>query len=211
MPVAELPCPKLWLCADLSLASADAMAPRLEALLARYAVTVWLRLPAGVDASAVLALGERLLAACKAHDSALVVGDRVDLALALGAQGIHLSARGPGPDEVRRLLSAVRKSAFLSASVHDAGGVSAIGPLVDVLVLSPFGEVPGKGAALGAGGFAGLRALAPGVPVVALGGILGAADAVRARAAGAQGVAVRRTLMGAESERVCGELVAALG
>lgn len=207
MAAPELSLPNFWLCADLSALAAAPLAERLEAVLQRVEATVWLRLPAEVDARDVLHLGERVKAA---RAGALLVGDRVDLALALDARGVHLSEQGPRPAEVRRLAASLKRTLWMSASVHDAGGVTERATQVDALVLSPFGEVPGKGPALGEGAFAGLRARAPGRPVLALGGVRTAEDVRRAVRAGASGVVVRRALLGEDPVSACAELAAAL-
>src|SRR5512137_1587812 len=58
--------------------------------------------------AALLALARDLAAACHAHGQLLLVNERVDVALACGADGVHLPVTAVGPAEARRLLGARR-------------------------------------------------------------------------------------------------------
>lgn len=143
-----------------------------------------------------LALGARLRALTLELGLTLVVNDRLDLALALGADGVHLGERSVTPEEARALLPA---GSLVSVACHDAARVAALslGGAVDLVLLSPVLASPGKGPPLGLGALSTARALldqTPGareVRLVALGG-LDAAHVAGALEAGAHGVAAIR-------------------
>lgn len=197
------PVPPLWLCADLDHPAAGELVARVAAVVAATPACVWLR--GGASARAMLSVARSLRDLTRADGCALVVGDRIDVATLAEADGVHLPGRGVAPDDARRV-----SAAWLSAAVHDEAEIAAARGRVDVMVLSPFGAVAGKGEALGVARFAALRADA-GCPVIALGGITGPAEARAARAAGADGVAVRRALMDAgDPAAACAALAEAL-
>lgn len=138
-------------------------------------------------------LARALLPLARETGAPLLVNDRVDVALALGCEGAHLPESGLDARDARALLG---PDAIIGASCHDAPGLARRGAEgCDYATLSPFAESPGKGAPLGATELAGLVATSP-LPVLALGGVdaAGAAEAVRA---GAAGVAVVRSVLGA--------------
>ena len=140
--------------------------------------------------AALLALARGLAAACHAAGQLLLVNDRLDVALAAGADGVHLPGAGVSPADARRLLG---PGALVGASCHSAddvrrardGGASyaTFGPVYDTPSKRPWGSPVGVAA---------LREAARlGLPLVALGGVT--ADRVpELRAAGAAGVGVIR-------------------
>src|SRR4051794_647237 len=69
----------------------------------RRRFAVQLRDP-GLSTRALASLGAALRAATRPHGIALVVNDRLDLALALGADGVHLGRRSVTVAEARALL-----------------------------------------------------------------------------------------------------------
>jgi thiamine-phosphate pyrophosphorylase len=137
-----------------------------------------------------LALARRLAAACRAHGALLLVNDRVDVALAAGADGVHLPAAGLPPAEARRLLP---PGALVGVSCHGEDDVRrARDGGADYATFGPVFDTPSKRGYGPPVGLAALeRAARLGLPLVALGG-LDPARAVAARAAGAHGVAVLR-------------------
>src|SRR5689334_10992 len=54
--------------------------------------------------SELLALAQVIGAACRAAGQVFLVNDRLDVALACGAGGVHLPSAGVPPREARRLL-----------------------------------------------------------------------------------------------------------
>jgi thiamine-phosphate pyrophosphorylase len=122
----------------------------------------------------------------------LVVNRRFDLALAAGADGVHLPADGLPADLVRRAAPAgflVGRSTHALAEIEAARAEGA-----DYVFFGPVLPTPSKRDADRAHGISSLSgAAALGVPVVAIGG-LDAESAPAALAAGAAGVAAIRAL-----------------
>jgi len=118
----------------------------------------------------------------------VLVNDRLDVALAAGAAGVHL-----GPDDLPpRLARRIVPEGFLiGASVGTPDEVGA-GQGADYWGVGPWRFTPTKldaGAALGAEGFRAIVAAAGGTPCLAIGGVT-PADVPAVRAAGGIGVAV---------------------
>jgi thiamine-phosphate pyrophosphorylase len=137
-----------------------------------------------------LALGRRLVAECRRREQSFVVNDRVDLALLLEADGVHLGEGSIAPLDARTML---RDRAWISTAWHDPN--TAYQPHADAVLLSPV-AAPRKGRqALGVDGLRVARrtlASAGGQAAPAL-YALGGIDAGNARqclSAGADGVAV---------------------
>ena len=185
--------PSLWLCADLDagLARDDLLARVRDVVAAREAV-VWLRSGLSTPARVTFAMATELAGR---SDAPLFVGDRVDVALAVHAAGVHVGSRSLSPRSVRALLAMSGSAMCVSVATHDAYSVRAAAPFADALMLSPFGAVPGKAPPLGIAGFTHAIGAAPAARFVALGGIANAADAASAARAGATGFAVRRALL----------------
>lgn len=134
-------------------------------------------------------LAEKLLARTRAAGAALLINDRVDVALALHAEGVHLTRRSLPPAEARALLG---PSKLLGISCHSlADLLEAVAGGVDFVVLGPIFETASKrpyGPPLGSGTLREARALTS-LPLVAIGGIT-PAQAPEVVRAGADGVAV---------------------
>jgi thiamine-phosphate pyrophosphorylase len=139
---------------------------------------------------ALLALARALADACHRAGQLLVVNDRVDVALAAGADGVHLPAAGVPPEDARRLLG---PAALVGVSCHGVEDVArARDGGASYATVSPVYDTPSKrryGAPVGLGVLAAAARL--GLPVVALGGIT-PERVPEVRAAGAHGVAVIR-------------------
>ena len=125
----------------------------------------------------------------------LLINDRLDIALAVGADGVHVGQRDMPPDDVRRLLP----HALIGLSVENAAQVrAAVHSPVDYLGVSPVFSTPSKtdtAPALGLDGLRTLRALTH-LPLIAIGGI-DLDNAAQVMAAGADGLAVVRALCAA--------------
>jgi len=138
---------------------------------------------------ALLALAERLRAATARRGALLFVNDRVDVALAVGADGVHLGAGSMPASAARRLVGA---AGLIGVSTHAPGEAA---PDADFLFFGPVWETPSKRGAQGPGRLAEAARTAA-VPVLAIGGVT--ADRVpAARTAGAAGVAVIRAILAA--------------
>jgi len=162
--------------------------------LPRGAVALHLR-EKDLSGAALLGLARELGAACRETGQLLLVNDRLDVALAAGADGAHLPSAGVPPAEARRLLGAGR---LLGVSCHTAAEVErARQGGADYATFGPIFDTPSKRAL---GSPVGLEALAHaarlGLPLVGLGGVE-AGRAAAVREAGAAGVAaVRAWLVG---------------
>jgi thiamine-phosphate pyrophosphorylase len=156
---------------------------------------------------ALFALAEELRALTAASGAFLLVNDRADVALAVGADGVHLPGGGLPVVAVRRVLPT---GALVGVSTHapgDAGGAdyAFFGPVWDTPSKAAFGPPQGPDALRNAVAAAGA------VPVLAIGGVTPARVAA-ARAAGAAGIAVIGAILGAADPGAATRaLLAALG
>ena len=142
----------------------------------------------------LLALAERLRALTARTGALLFVNDRVDVAIAAGADGVHLGGGSMPVEAARRLLP---PGAVIGVSTHSAEELSTT--TADFAFFGPVYATPSKAAFGAPQGEARLReaVTAARVPVVAIGGITGAAVPA-VRAAGAAGIAVIRAVLGHE-------------
>jgi thiamine-phosphate diphosphorylase len=156
-----------------------------------------------------LALGLALRDAAREHEQQLWVADRIDLALLLDADALHLGEASVTALQARRLLPArVRVSrAWHRARVEEAVERELDG--VDALLLSPVMALRKGRPALGLAALGGLgeqlRARNQAYPLIALGGVT-PENAGACLAAGAAGVAA----IGAAFDGEPGPLVEAL-
>jgi thiamine-phosphate pyrophosphorylase len=117
----------------------------------------------------------------------IVVNDRLDIASACGADGVHLRGDSMPPSAARRL---VPRGFLVGRSVHAADEAVQAAADVDYLIAGTVfstSSKPGAGRLLGEAGLAEV-ARAVRVPVLAIGGVT-AAHLPRVAAAGATGVA----------------------
>jgi thiamine-phosphate pyrophosphorylase len=155
----------------------------------------------------LLCLARRLRAACHARGQLFLVNERVDVALASGADGVHLPSAGIPPADARRLLG---PGALVGVSCHSADDVRrARDGGASHASFSPIHDTPSKRAYGPPLGIEALHAAAAlGLPLVALGG-MDASRAPAAFAAGAAGVAVIRAwLAGPDPGAAVRELLA---
>jgi thiamine-phosphate pyrophosphorylase len=143
---------------------------------------------------ALLDLARHLRVVTARAGVALFVNDRIDVALAAGADGVHLGRGSLAPAEAHGIAPRLR----VAVSTHDEQEVEAARRAgVDFVVFGPVFDTPSKRGHLAPTGLDGLRrACGHGVPVLALGGI----DTENARAclvAGASGVACIRFVISA--------------
>lgn len=160
----------------------------VRAAIANGATLVQLRDKA-VDARPMLELGRALLAILRPAGIGLIVNDRVDVALVLDADGVHVGQDDIAYADARRLLGPAK---IIGVSVGSAAHArEAAGWDVDYVGVAPAYATATKadaGAALGVAETARLAALS-GHRAVAIGGI-DAGNAGALYAAGLEGVAV---------------------
>lgn len=126
----------------------------------------------------------------------LIVNDRLDLALACGAAGVHLGQDDLPCDLARRLVGDEMVIGVSVSTPEEAR--RATGEGADYLGVSPVFDTPTKRdtpTATGLAGLAAIRAVTH-LPLIAIGG-LHEGNAGRVMAAGADGIAVVSALMGA--------------
>jgi thiamine-phosphate pyrophosphorylase len=138
---------------------------------------------------ALFMLAERLRATTARSGALLFVNDRLDVALAVGADGVHLGGGSMPAPVVRAMLDA---DALIGVSTHAPGESP---DAADFLFFGPVYATPAK---TGAQGVDRLRAAVAAVslPVLAIGGVTPARVA-EVSSAGAAGVAVIRAILAA--------------
>lgn len=173
---------------DALLAGADPLLPITAAV--RGGVTaVQLRLKQLPDRE-LLALARRMVSALPVP---VFVNDRLDIALAAGAAGVHLGADDLAPALARRIAP---PGFVIGASVGNDAEMER-GASADYWGIGPLHTTPTKhdaGAALGLDGVAAIAARAGGRPCVAIGGVA-PDDVAPLRARGLTGVAVVRGIL----------------
>ena len=149
-----------------------------------------------LEARELAALAERLLGLIRPAGGLLLINDRIDVAFAVGAEGVHLSQRGLPPAIARRLLGPAR---LLGVSCHSlAEAEEARDGGADFILLGPIFFTPSKasyGPPLGLGVLRDVRSHIR-LPILAIGGI-SHANRAEVLTAGADGVAVISAIMAA--------------
>jgi thiamine-phosphate pyrophosphorylase len=141
-------------------------------------------------------LGRELRRETAAHDALLFVNDRLDVALAIGADGVHL-----GPDDlplasVRRTVPSTLVIGISTDDPEEAREAERLGAdYVGVGAVWPTPSKADAGEAIGPAGVA-CVARAVTIPVVGIGGIT-VERAAELRGTGAAGIAVIGAVMGA--------------
>lgn len=146
----------------------------LARLLARHACILQVRLkPRGkrIDTEEIVRVGRMARQVCDAAGIPLVINDRVDVALIVGADGVHLGQTDLPIAEARAIAG---ERLFVGVSTHDLDQVrAACASGADYLGFGPVFATPTKENPDRVQGIEGLRgacAIAS-VPIVAIGGI----------------------------------------
>ena len=144
---------------------------------------------------------QQAIAAVNESDARLIINDRVDVAQAAGAHGVHLGQDDMPPDAARRLLG---DQAIIGYSTHSVAQAQlALSLPVDYIAVGPIFETASKtdtAATLGLEGLQAVRRAIGNVQLVAIGGI-SHANARQVIEAGADSVAVISTLL-SDPERI---------
>jgi thiamine-phosphate pyrophosphorylase len=174
---------------------AAALPARIAALLAavpRGSTAIQIR-EKDLDGGPLLALTRAVLAVAHPAGAPVYVNDRVDIAIAAGADGVHLPEGGLSIAAARALASSSRPRFIVGCSRHSAADARAAATAgVDVIQLGPYYAVANKAAALGPAAFAVRGDLPDHVRLTAVGGIDSPERVAAAHAAGADAVAVIR-------------------
>jgi len=136
----------------------------------------------------------------------LIINDRVDIALAVGADGVHLGQSDMPISHARRLLGPDCLIGISAESMEDA--VKAEQQGADYIGISPVFSTPTKTDTAPALGLKGIRQIRERVriPLVGIGGI-NLTNARQVIDAGADGVAIVSAIMAAESPRLAAEVI----
>jgi thiamine-phosphate pyrophosphorylase len=155
-----------------------------------------------------LTLADALIPRVRRAGAALVVNDRVDIALLSGADGIHVGQEDLTPAEVRRVYAA----SIIGLSTHDPSQIdAALETEATYVAVGPIFATSTKETGYSARGLDLVRyAAGRGKPVIAIGGIT-LARAPEVADAGASGIAVITDLLsGGDPEARTRQFIAAL-
>lgn len=189
----------------------DAGAPAPVTAQVRAAVRAGVRLiqlrdKTATDA-AMIEEARRLRRMIRPYGARLVVNDRVEVAIAAGADGLHVGQHDGDPRSIRARIG---DAMLLGLSIEVPAQIETVPPqCVDYLGVGPIRATASKAdhaAPLGMSGLAEIARMTD-LPVMAIGG-LGVEDTGSLRAAGASGVAVVSAISRApDMERAAQDLV----
>jgi len=150
-------------------------------------------------------LAQRTMDVLEPHRVPLLINDRLDVAMAIGAQGIHLPGTGLSPVDARRLFKGL-----IGISTHSVEQVSAADPgIVNFCTFGPVFDTPSKRAYGPPQGVLRLQAAiaTARIPVFAIGGI-SARTVMELAGHGAAGIAlIRAVLEASDPVSVAGEML----
>lgn len=154
--------------------------------------------------------GRRLLSVTRARNVPLIVNDRVDIAFAIGADGVHLGQSDMDASDARRMLGPDAIIGLSVANAHELeASRNAIGA-VDYFGVGPVfatGTKADAGEAIGLEGISWMRR-AVDLPLVAIGGIK-AGNTAEVVAAGCDGVAIVSAIVAAPDPSAAARQLAA--
>ncbi len=161
---------RLYLCTDGRRRTGD-LAPFLDAVLAAGVDIVQLR-EKGLEAREELALLEVFADACRRHGRLLAVNDRADVALAAGADVLHLG-QDDLPAAVARQILGPGPAIGRSSHSREQAAAAASEPGIDYFCAGPIWATPTKPGRLGTGLplISDVAASHPARPWFAIGGI----------------------------------------
>ena len=186
---------RLYLVTDQSIAGTRTLTDMVAAAVQGGVTCVQLR-EKHLNTRDFLAQAVRLKQLLGPHGIPLVINDRIDIALACGAEGVHLGQSDMPVEQARQLLP---PEVFIGWSVETLADVTRSAALpVDYLGVSPIYATPTKSDAASPWGLEGLRQVraATALPLVAIGGIH-VGNAAELLQAGADGLAVVSALCAA--------------
>jgi thiamine-phosphate pyrophosphorylase len=149
-----------------------------------------------LEARALVELARPLRALTARYGAALYINDRADVALAVGADGVHLSGTSLSPSEI----AVIAPTLSIAISAHGSSdlqrAIATSGETdIQFAVLGPIFDTPSKrgyGAPLGLGALAAARAIP--FPVLAIGGVT-VGNCRSCLDAGAAGIACIRAVL----------------
>lgn len=159
--------------------------------------TIQLRVK-GLSDRDTFAIGQKLASVCRRENVLFLINDRIDMAMALKADGVHLGQDDLSPDIARRLLG---DEAIIGLTVRDTAELQAVDrQLVQYLGIGGVFATTTKNNArqpIGLSGLQHLVSLAGDLPAVAIAGI-NASNAGEVIATGVGGIAVVSAIAGAD-------------
>lgn len=178
----------VYLITDTALCGARGVLDTVREAVAGGATMVQLRDP-HAKTRALVDQSRALVALLKPHRIPFIVNDRVDVALAADADGVHVGQSDMTPTDARALIGLGKILGLSITSEADLDRSDLSG--VDYLGVGPIYDSPTKADAAAPMALGGLAAIAEltKLPIVAIGG-LHAGNAAEAITAGASGVAV---------------------
>lgn len=186
----------LYVVTDRSLTKGRPLEVVVDAALAGGAKAIQLR-EKDLSTRDLYELVERLLPIVHGRGACLLTNDRIDLALALPIDGVHLSRTSLPPAETRALLGPARLIGVSCHSLEEA--IEAERGGADFIVFGPLFPTPSKAAYGPPVGLARLREVRRQVrlPILGIGGIT-ASSMASVMAAQADGAAVISAVMAAD-------------
>lgn len=196
---------RVYLITDRRLASGGDLLRAVERALAGGVRAVQLR-EKDLGGRELLELARKMRALTARRGAKLLINDRVDVALASGADGVHLGESSIPPEDARRLLGPGRLIGVSTHGVEQLAEAHAAG--ADFAVFGPVYYTPSKAAFGPPLGIDALRRACASarIPVFALGGV-GARNINDVLAAGADGIAMISAILAAEDpQRAASEI-----
>lgn len=138
---ARLAAARLYLCTDARQRQGDLIG-FLDKVLAAGVDIVQLR-QKGLEAREELGFLEVFRAACDRHGALLAVNDRADVAVAAGADVLHVG-QGDLPPDVARQIIGTRPVLGLSSHSEAEAAEAAVGPSIDYFCAGPVWPTPTK-------------------------------------------------------------------
>lgn len=192
------PAPILYLITDRHLVAPALRLPEQLAVLREWLVRAaragidWIQIrEKDLDSRTLCDFAGSIVRDTRRYGSKILVNERIDIALAAGADGVHLTSSSIPAGRVRELAG---EKLLIGASTHSAAELASVESAADFAVLGPVFETASKagyGPPLGLDRFAGMVRETR-LPVIALGGIdeTRVESAVRAGAAGVAGISM---------------------
>ena len=189
----------LYLVADVDSAAGKDLVRIVKEAVSGGVTAVQLRAKS-LDTSAFLELAVRIGKALRGKSVPLIINDRVDIAVAGRAAGVHLGQGDMAPDKARKVLGSKKIVGISVNTLEEALAAERLG--ADYVGLGPIFPTATKETGLPIIGPEGVRKVreAVTIPVVAIGGV-NAANAAEIMQAGASGIAVVSAILGAADPR----------
>jgi thiamine-phosphate pyrophosphorylase len=149
-----------------------------------------------MDTAQMIRVASKIHAQCKESGAVFIVNDRVDVALASGADGAHVGADDMAASKAREIMG---PDAIIGASVATLDDAALAAPYVSHFGVGPVFGTSTKldaGAAIGLERVSEIKKAFPNIPLIAIGGI-GAEQIAPVKHAGADSAAVISAIAGA--------------